>query len=237
MWYVGGAGGTYTTSNTAATASSLYASAVGGWLNGGVGQTTSTTGWNSNTTFTQWTTAAGTGSTMGLATWTDTDGQSAQAALWQAEVMRTYLRGQQLQLSDPEAYRRHQEAVRRAHEEQRQREAEANRQFEERAKLRKEAAERAQELLLVHLTPEQRESVVKNKWFVVEGGKSKKKYRIKTTAAAGNVLELDPEGRVVASYCCHADHSFPMGDQHLTQKLMLECDEDAFLRVANRTGR
>jgi hypothetical protein len=34
--------------------------------------------------------------------------------------------------------------------------------------------------------------------------------------------------------CGHCHRSLPMGDQLLAQKLMLEYDEDEFLKIANR---
>lgn len=100
---------------------------------------------------------------------------------------------------------------------------------------RKAAEAKARELLLRHLTPEQAAAMKKNNWFVVEGGKSKKKYRIHTRGGyAGNIEEICEKGQRVATLCCHSIPEIPVDDQYLTQKLMLELDEEAFLRVANR---
>jgi hypothetical protein len=118
---------------------------------------------------------------------------------------------------------------------QRQAIAEANRIEMERAKERRLSSEKAKQLLLEHLTSEQRETVEKNGWFVIEGGRSKKRYRIRSSGVTGNVEEMDGE-RVIAKYCCHISHSYPRSDHHLTQKLMLEWDEETFLRLANKTA-
>jgi hypothetical protein len=102
----------------------------------------------------------------------------------------------------------------------------------ERARL---STEKAKQILLEHLTPAQREMVEKNGWFVIEGGKSGKRYRIKANAIAGNVEEMDGD-KAIARYCCHLPHQYPKSDHHLTQKLMLEWNEEEFLRVANKTN-
>jgi hypothetical protein len=105
----------------------------------------------------------------------------------------------------------------------------------ERYEQRKLASDRAKQVLLEHLTPLQREMVEKNGWFVIEGGKSGKRYVIRTNTIAGNIDEMDGN-KVVAKYCCHLPHQYPHSDHHLTQKLMLEWDEEAFLRKANRSA-
>lgn len=107
----------------------------------------------------------------------------------------------------------------------------AQRQAE--AKRRAEAMTRARELLLEHLTPEQRRMFEKENWFIVEGGKSKTKYRIRGGAVAGNI-DVIRNDAVSHRLCCHCDSSIPSHDQHLAQKLMLEHAEDDFLRIANR---
>lgn len=92
---------------------------------------------------------------------------------------------------------------------------------------------RARELLLEHLTPEQRRMFESNGWFIVEGGKSKKRYKIHTNQVAGNIDVLKEDSKVIERICCHCDYSIPYHDQHLAQKLMLEHAEDDFLRIAN----
>jgi len=101
------------------------------------------------------------------------------------------------------------------------------------AEQRKQAGKLASELLLRHLTPEQKETFAKNNWFIVEGGKTKKKYRIHGDSVAGNVRSLHQD-KVDASFCCHCDYSIPKDDQLLAQKLTIEYDEERFLKLANR---
>jgi hypothetical protein len=92
------------------------------------------------------------------------------------------------------------------------------------------AFDRARELLLSHLTEEQRATFIENRWFVVVGGRSRMRYRIETGHLVANVRRLDDGARL----CAHCDHSLPMDDHLIAQKLMLEYDEDAFLAIANR---
>lgn len=105
-----------------------------------------------------------------------------------------------------------------------------------RAKARENAGKRAESLLLSTLTPAQRETYERHKWFVVEGGKSKTKYRIRySDHMVANVDVLADDGKVVHRLCCHLDiGTVPTGDQLLAQKLMLEGNEDHFLKTANR---
>ena len=97
------------------------------------------------------------------------------------------------------------------------------------------ARKRANELLLSQLTPEQRKTFKDNKWFVVEGGESKQRYRIRAVDhLVANIDVLDGES-VKHRLCAHADlATIPLGDQLLAQKMMIEAAEDEFLRVANR---
>jgi hypothetical protein len=92
---------------------------------------------------------------------------------------------------------------------------------------------RARRLLLSHLTQDQRRTFVENGWFIVEGGKSKQRYRIRDKNYAGNIDVLDGD-RVAHRLCCHASADLPVADHLLAQKIMLEIAEDDFLRMANR---
>lgn len=107
------------------------------------------------------------------------------------------------------------------------------------------ARARSLELLLAHLSPAQRETFERNKWFVVEGGKSKQRYRIRDAGhmvANIDVLALEklpepPFHKEVVKHrlCGHCDLSaVPLFDQLLAQKMMLEFDEERFLSLANR---
>jgi hypothetical protein len=104
--------------------------------------------------------------------------------------------------------------------------------------LPKTAQERARELLMQNLTPQQREQFEKHGFFVIEGGKSRKKYRVrgdKGLTANVDVLSAD-ERSVTIRLCAHGPlgEGMPLFDHLLAQKLMLESDEDAFIKIANR---
>lgn len=111
------------------------------------------------------------------------------------------------------------------------------RQAEEDARLRKieaeEADERAEILLHEHLTLDQIDMLEKMREFLVMGSRGNR-YLIRR-GRAGNVLGLDEHGKPVRRYCAHPAESVPDPDTMLAQKLMLEIDEDSFLRVANVT--
>jgi hypothetical protein len=111
----------------------------------------------------------------------------------------------------------------------------ASERAEQLVKEQVEAKKRARGLLLEHLTPQQRETFEKNGWFVVEGGKSRKRFKIFGSGYAGNVHELDVHDRMVNRLCCHANASIPLEDQLLTQKVLLEWDEEHFIKTANIT--
>jgi hypothetical protein len=97
------------------------------------------------------------------------------------------------------------------------------------------AADRARGLLLQHLSEEQRRTFEAHKWFVVEGGKSKRRFRIIDQGnLVANVQEIDRAGNVLQRLCAHGPTHLPLADNLLTQKIMLEHADDEFLRVANR---
>lgn len=108
----------------------------------------------------------------------------------------------------------------------------------EQRRIAEAASQRAEQLLLSHLTPEQRRTFEQNKWFVVEGGKSKRKYRIRNSGSlVANIDVLDGD-KVAHRLCGHVNSraSVPLADHLLAQKVMLELAEDDFLRLANRHG-
>jgi hypothetical protein len=111
----------------------------------------------------------------------------------------------------------------------------ARERAEQLAKEQKNARKRAHALLLEHLTPQQRETFEKNKWFIVEGGKTGKRFKIFSNGYAGNVHELDAHDKMVNRLCCHANPGIPLEDQLLTQKVLLEWDEEHFIKTANIT--
>jgi hypothetical protein len=94
------------------------------------------------------------------------------------------------------------------------------------------AGERARELLLAHLTPEQRRTFEENKWFIVQGGRTKRQYKVHANGGLNGNVEVMGENHRL---CAHCDqYIMPFNDNILMQKVMLELDEDSFLRVANR---
>lgn len=113
-------------------------------------------------------------------------------------------------------------------------EAERQRRLAEERKQREAANKRAEEFLLDHLTPPQKETYKKNGWFVVEGGNTKTKYRIRKDGWSGNVDVYEAD-KIKHRLCCHIPAGkVPHGDHLLAQKLMLEFSEEDFLRLANR---
>jgi len=126
--------------------------------------------------------------------------------------------------------------IRTAEETRLRAEAVANAQRRQQESLAKKQAilSRAKELLLEHLTQDQRNTFEKNRWFIVKGSKSKTEYRIRTDyGIAGNIDVLN-KGQRVATLCCHCRYDIPESDQFLSQKLALMYDEENFLKVANR---
>ena len=102
--------------------------------------------------------------------------------------------------------------------------------------IRSDAAKRAEELLLEHLTEEQRKTVRDKGWFIVEGGKSGIKYRIRTKNGTMGNVDVMKKDKVTHRLCAHIDHAAgtPHADHLLAQKLMLEIEEDRFIKLANR---
>lgn len=90
------------------------------------------------------------------------------------------------------------------------------------------ATERARALLYSALTPDQQRSLAQRNYFDLNiNGKT---YRIKQ-GTHGNVRLV--QGGVETMLYCAQPPNVPAEDAMLAQKLMLECDEQAFLRVAN----
>jgi hypothetical protein len=99
----------------------------------------------------------------------------------------------------------------------------------------KEAQDRARDLLLAHLTPKQRRTFEENGWFVVEGGKTGRPYRIRAKEDLVANIDVVEDDRTLYRLCGHCGlKEVPLGDHLLAQKLMLEGAEEEFLRLANR---
>lgn len=93
---------------------------------------------------------------------------------------------------------------------------------------------RAEKLLKAVLNPAQREQYERDQYFHVRG-QSGRNYRIRAGNQHGNVFLLDEKNQEMISYCIQPVGGLPNADAHVAQKLMLETDEAAFLRIANAT--
>lgn len=93
-----------------------------------------------------------------------------------------------------------------------------------------DAKERARALLVECLTASQRREFNKDGWFHVETANGRRRYRLAPGSAP---LRVHGEDGSRWSYCIHPDYGYPAEDTVLAQKLLLETDEDAFLRIAN----
>jgi hypothetical protein len=99
------------------------------------------------------------------------------------------------------------------------------------------AKARARRLLFSMLSPDQQKELdEKNHFHLTVHSKdgTMKVYRIEH-GYAGNVKLLGPDGQPIRRYCIHADSRLPYEDQMLAQKLLLESNEQDFLRIANMT--
>lgn len=110
------------------------------------------------------------------------------------------------------------------------REEQARLAAEERKRKESEAKERAERLLISQLNAVQLQQLKEMDAFMVE--LQTRRYKVRR---GQRVIELDKDGKQVAQYCIHPTDSVPPADVMLSQKLLLEHDEAAFLRIANRT--
>lgn len=108
----------------------------------------------------------------------------------------------------------------------------AEREQDLRERLEREAAKtKATRLLVANLGPTQRRTFKRERYFVVRS-RSGKRYRV-NYGAAQNIKLLDNKGTVLKTYCIHPREIVPVEDTMLAQKLMIQHDEEAFLRIAN----
>jgi hypothetical protein len=114
-------------------------------------------------------------------------------------------------------------------------EVKAERQAEVAAwlKAEEEALARAERLLLSCLDEIQRDRFQKERVFEVIG-RSRRRYLVEY-GWAGNVKILDETGKAVTKLCIHPVRPVPVPDNLLAQKLMIETDEEQFLKTANHT--
>jgi len=103
----------------------------------------------------------------------------------------------------------------------------------ERARREKESADKAMRLLKEFLDERQRKQLEADKHIDIVGSKGTVTYRIDID---GRVYELADATRKVASFCIHSkDMCYPAGDEILAKLLMLQTNEDLFLKTANKT--
>lgn len=98
-------------------------------------------------------------------------------------------------------------------------------------KKRLEAEERAEELLMLYLTPEQRKSYKAKGYF--ETDVNDRRYRL-YKGSHGNIRQLDKKGKEVARWCVNAE-GVPHSDNVLAQFLALTTDEQYIMQKANIT--
>lgn len=92
------------------------------------------------------------------------------------------------------------------------------------------AIEKADKLLVSVLSDVQKQQLKQHDWFLVKG-QNGQIYRIRKGRSV-NVDLLDKEGKVIETLCAYPTGGVPDGDAMVAQKLMLECDQKDFLRVA-----
>ena len=93
----------------------------------------------------------------------------------------------------------------------------------------------AEQLLLENMTPDQREMYEKTKRFHVISSEGKRFEVDCNGRRYHNVNELNAEGKRIVEHCIYQRGGTPLGDNYLAQKLLLECDEKEFRRIANQT--
>lgn len=100
------------------------------------------------------------------------------------------------------------------------------------AEMAKAAQEKAERLLQEHLDEDQRrQHAAEKRFFLV--AQSGKRYEVDCQRRQHNVYEVDAAGKRLIEYCIYQRGDCPLPDNTLAQKLLLEHDEPAFLRIAN----
>jgi hypothetical protein len=97
----------------------------------------------------------------------------------------------------------------------------------------REAHARGIQLLRENLSPSQNAQYEQSGYFDVIGGKTGRRYRIRTGFQM-NVHQLDKKGRPVCALCFMPEGELVVGDVMLAQKLALELFESDTLKAANK---
>lgn len=106
------------------------------------------------------------------------------------------------------------------------------RQIRERQYAEDNAKWRARELLLRNLTPKQQDDYLYEGRFTV---KTKRGHRyVIGKNWSQNIVRVNRRGKPMRVYCVSVHGNVPLEDSILGQKLMLEHDEDHFLKVARQ---
>jgi hypothetical protein len=96
------------------------------------------------------------------------------------------------------------------------------------------AIEKATALLREHISAAQWRQLEEFGHFDAIGARTGRRYQIRH-GYAGNIVGLDVAGRPDVQYCIHPDMRMPTEDVMLAQVLLIECNEELFLRTANAT--
>jgi hypothetical protein len=91
---------------------------------------------------------------------------------------------------------------------------------------------RGMQLLMQNLTSEQTADYNRHHYFVVRGGRTGRRYRIRHGTVL-NVDMIDRHGKALATLCFGPIGNLVEGDVMLTQKLALELFEDDVIHTAN----
>ena len=115
-----------------------------------------------------------------------------------------------------------------------QRRCEYERQRQDRAV----AYKKAEDWLMENLSDEQRDSYSKELFFEVIGSESRRMYRVRRgLSGVRNVQEMKKaitgRWKIARTLCFHPAGDLPEGDILLTQKVLLERDEEYVRKVAN----
>lgn len=95
------------------------------------------------------------------------------------------------------------------------------------------ANKKAEKLLLSCLSKSQKEEYERNSCFTVKGNITGKRYRIHSFKQI-NIEELDKLGNVMSKFCVVSSEYVPTEDHMLSQKLLIETNEELFLQTAIR---
>jgi hypothetical protein len=209
--------------------SSTTSATTGAWRSWTTASTTSSTTYQRDDVWMKWADSSTVTSTGSPVTYTTTDARDVWVS-WTTDSTGAVREVRSSQVPVSGGYVT--PALSAAQREQREADNERWRlQREERARKREEADTRAAELLMDHLTEEQKGDMQRDGFFFVQSKRPGRKYRLRH-GRMGNVDVME-EGRVLHRLCAHPAVDVPNEDTRLAQKLMLEHMEDVFIGKAN----